>query len=208
MITSFQTLIFTRKSETVAKSFKRYIGTLVHVTAWYFGDVWQTDHPARRSIQMVRSMHDHVARTTNHPEKRPLVDKANISECGPLFTEDRPMLDSIHKDARANIGSCPFAAADRRRDEKSQYLYFNQFDMADTQFAFVGVLLLFPRQFGAMFINDDDLRGFIHFWRCIGCPSHRRIDRKCRQTNTTVIFYLQDICWASTTSSTCVMKMT
>jgi hypothetical protein len=40
--------------------------------------------------------------------------------------------------------------------------------MADSQFAFVGVLVLFPHKFGATYASDDELRGFIHFWRCIG----------------------------------------
>ena len=146
------------------KSFKRYISTLVHITSWYFGDVWQKDHPSRRSIQMVRSMHDHAARITNHPEKKPIVNSIGIEECGQLF-EDRPMLGAIQQDVQ-QLSSCPYAHL--KTDDKSDYIYFNQFIMAETQFAFVGVVVLFPRKFGIMYYDDEDLRGFIHFWRCIG----------------------------------------
>lgn len=164
-----QPLIFTQKSETVMKSFKRYVGTVVHVTAWYFGDVWQKDHPARQSIQMVRHMHDHGSRQMNHPERHKLVDDAGIAECGAPF-KDPSMLPSLHKDTRS-LSGCPYASKRKRptRDlQEEPYLYFNQFDMADSQFAFVGVLVLFPHKFGATYASDDDLKGFIHFWRCIG----------------------------------------
>jgi len=53
-------------------------------------------------------------------------------------------------------------------DSKEDYMFFNQFDMVETQFAFVGVVLLFPQKFGAYSTTDADLQGFIHFWRCIG----------------------------------------
>ena len=151
------------------KSFKRYVGTVVHVTSWYFGDVWQKDHPARQSIQMVRNMHDSAFRQINNPERRPQVDNAGIHLCGEPF-KDPSMLPSLQLDTRSMSG-CPYAGMRRKptTDEKEDpYVYVNQFDMADSQFAFVGVLVLFPHKFGATYANDDDLRGFIHFWRCIG----------------------------------------
>lgn len=165
----FQPLIFTQKSETVLKSFKRYIGTVVHVTAWYFGDVWQKDHPARRSIQMVRSMHDHASNQMNQPDRRRQVDNTAMADCGKPF-DDPPMLASIQKDAE-KLAGCPYVGLRRQpanNDQEEPYVYFNQFDMADSQFAFVGVLVLFPHKFGATYASDDDLSGFIHFWRCIG----------------------------------------
>ncbi|KZS17092.1 uncharacterized protein LOC116922918 [Daphnia magna] len=172
MLTSPQILkplIFTQKSETVLKSFKRYIGTVVHVTAWYFGDVWQKDHPARRSIQMVRSMHDHASNQMNQPDRRRQVDNTAMADCGKPF-DDPPMLASLQKDAE-KLAGCPYVGLRRQpanNDQEEPYVYFNQFDMADSQFAFVGVLVLFPHKFGATYASDDDLSGFIHFWRCIG----------------------------------------
>lgn len=43
----------------------------------------------------------------------------------------------------------------------------SQATLALTQFGFMGFSLLFPEKFGVI-INDDDLEGFIHFWRTIG----------------------------------------
>lgn len=152
------------------KSFKRYVGTVVHVTAWYMGDVWQKDHPARQSIQMVRNMHDHANRQINDPKRRRQVDSVGIDQCGELFKEPS-MLPSLLKDSQS-LPTCPYVELRRKpskNDDEEPYVYFNQFDMADSQFAFVGVLVLFPHKFGATYADDDDLRGFIHFWRCIGC---------------------------------------
>lgn len=164
-----QPLIFTQKSETVFKSFKRYVGTVVHVTSWYYGDVWQKDHPARRSIQKVRTMHSHANRRVNDPEIRTRVDGSGMAQCGDPFDEPS-MLSSLQKDAESLTG-CPYIGLRRKpamKEEDEPYLYFNQFDMADSQFAFVGVLVLFPHKFGAPYASEDELRGFIHFWRCIG----------------------------------------
>lgn len=152
------------------KSFKRYVGTVVHVSSWYLGDIWQTDHPSRQSIQIVRSMHDNANRQINDPKRRPQVDKAGMAECGQPF-HDKSMLTNLKKDTESLAG-CPYAGQRRKppvNDQEEPYVYFNQFDMADSQFAFVGVLVLFPHKFGATYATDDDLRGFIHFWRCIGC---------------------------------------
>lgn len=169
-------LIFTQKSETVLKAFKRYVGTLVHVTAWYDGDVWKSGHPSRRSIQLVRDMHSHAQRNANSPQKKANCDKASINECGQSLTNDRPMLPSILKDS-LTLPTCPYAKFRRNvpgttrssnANNDDDYLYFNQYDMVETQFAFVGIIILFPRKFGFNYISDDDLRGFIHFWRCIG----------------------------------------
>ncbi len=151
------------------KSFKRYVGTVVHVSSWYFGDVWQKDDPARRSIQIVRNMHDHASRQINHPDRRPQVDNTAMAECGQPF-DDASMLPSLQMDTQ-KLAGCPYIGLRRQPNSKNQedpYVYFNQFDMADSQFAFVGVLVLFPHKFGATYASDDELRGFIHFWRCIG----------------------------------------
>lgn len=151
------------------KSFKRYVGTVVHITSWYFGDVWQKDDPARRSIQIVRNMHDHASRQINHPDRRPQVDNTAMAECGQPF-DDASMLPSLQMDTQ-KLAGCPYIGLRRQPNSKNQedpYVYFNQFDMADSQFAFVGVLVLFPHKFGATYASDDELRGFIHFWRCIG----------------------------------------
>ncbi|XP_077530749.1 uncharacterized protein LOC144142837 isoform X1 [Haemaphysalis longicornis] len=45
--------------------------------------------------------------------------------------------------------------------------YLSQLDMAVTQFAFIGLVVLYPRQLG-LFLTDSDLECVLHFWRCVG----------------------------------------
>ena len=40
--------------------------------------------------------------------------------------------------------------------------------MIGTQFAFVAMIVLYPQKFGLARATDEELEGFIHFWRCIG----------------------------------------
>ena len=40
--------------------------------------------------------------------------------------------------------------------------------MSVTQFAFMGLAILYPEKFGMRKATDHELEGFIHFWRCIG----------------------------------------
>lgn len=45
--------------------------------------------------------------------------------------------------------------------------YLSQLDMAVTQFAFMGLAVLYPRQLG-LFLDEGDLECVIHFWRTVG----------------------------------------
>lgn len=45
--------------------------------------------------------------------------------------------------------------------------YLSQLDMAVTQFAFVGLVVLHPRQLG-LFLSEFELECVLHFWRCVG----------------------------------------
>ncbi|KAH9369350.1 hypothetical protein HPB48_018786 [Haemaphysalis longicornis] len=45
--------------------------------------------------------------------------------------------------------------------------YLSQLDMAVAQFAFVGLVVLYPRQLG-LFVSESDLECVLHFWRCVG----------------------------------------
>lgn len=46
-------------------------------------------------------------------------------------------------------------------------IYLSQYDMALTQFGFIGMIILHPKQVGFP-DNSKDLIGLIHFWRCVG----------------------------------------
>lgn len=100
-------LIFTGKSETPRKSYRRYISTAMHVMSWYCGDIWQTNSKARQSLQIVRQLHSTNAARMNSPEVRPLVDAINISSCGQALHQGRPVNQLIHHDL-SSLSSCPF----------------------------------------------------------------------------------------------------
>lgn len=65
----------------------------------------------------------------------------------------------MHRDASAQLRNrrCPVTGA----------TYLSQLDMAVTQFAFVGLVVLYPRQLG-LFLSERDLECVLHFWRCVG----------------------------------------
>lgn len=50
-------LLSTGKSKNVSCIFLRYRDTLIHVSKWYSGDIWETDSEAQKSLNVVRKMH-------------------------------------------------------------------------------------------------------------------------------------------------------
>lgn len=129
-------------------------------------------------MQMVRNMHSNAFGNFNDPQKRAVVDQISLAQCGKRFDEPAKM-PSLRRDADS-VPSCPYARVRHTmsfpsaqlpvecNESQQPYLYLNQFDMADTQFTFIAVLILFPEKFGAKYANDEDLAGFAHFWRCVG----------------------------------------
>lgn len=91
-------MIFTQKSETPEKSYKRYVSTAIHVLSWYHGDIWDPQNKARRSLEKVKKLHEDVARITNSPDKRAVVDNLNISSCGLPLHQGCPLHLSIQQD--------------------------------------------------------------------------------------------------------------
>lgn len=100
-------LIFTEKSETPKKSYRRYISTSIHVMSWYMGDMWQADSKARRSLRLVRQYHTDAATRLNSVEIRPSVDNTEITKCGLPLHKGQPILEVLQKDF-SSIPNCPF----------------------------------------------------------------------------------------------------
>ncbi|XP_022248873.1 uncharacterized protein LOC106465301 [Limulus polyphemus] len=48
-----------------------------------------------------------------------------------------------------------------------QNVVMSQYDMAMTQFSFIGVIVLFPRCLG-IYCSQEDLESLVHFWRGVG----------------------------------------
>lgn len=161
-------LIFTGKSETPKKAYRRYIATTVHVMSWYRGNVWREGSRARESLRRVRNYHSDAALTMNSPMVKPLVDQVGIAQCGPRVDGGKPLRYAMERDLGA-INNCPHVLPDQLNwSPSSSTLYLNQYDMIGTQFAFVAMIVLYPQKFGLARATDEELEGFIHFWRCIG----------------------------------------
>lgn len=55
-----------------------------------------------------------------------------------------------------------------RRSDKAGISKVSQADMAYAQFGFMGYILLCNEQLG-IYTTDEEMEGFVHFWRVIGC---------------------------------------
>ncbi len=100
-------LIFTGKSETPEKSYRRYVSTSVHVLSWYRGSIWIPGSRTRQSLQQVRDLHTSAAITLNSTENRHFVDKTSILNCGKRLDKGIPLIESIRNDLK-NTQACPF----------------------------------------------------------------------------------------------------
>ncbi|XP_054722524.1 uncharacterized protein LOC129232405 [Uloborus diversus] len=146
------TLLSTGHSSSVVSLFRRYLSTLIHIRHWYEGDIWDVDDPAHQSITHVRAMHRRVADRLND---------GNQSESQPEATPEndspRPILSVIDK-PRPNTP---------KNNVLKDRVAISQYDMALTQFAFVGLVIMNPKHVGLP-LNRNDLKCLVHFWRAIG----------------------------------------
>ncbi|XP_051169218.1 uncharacterized protein LOC127286717 isoform X2 [Leptopilina boulardi] len=160
-------LIFTGKSSTPYTAFKRYISTAKRVRNWYTKNPWKEGTEAYNDIQTVRKMHSIVR------EKLQKIDNKTIDELTKIKNPHSPSRDILRKDfhhacPEPSLGQCPFLFF----QNKSELNYLrpkglNQGDMVTTQFAFMGLVILYPKNFG-IFHNEENLDAFCHTWRGIG----------------------------------------
>lgn len=146
-------LLSTGNSSSMVCLFRRYLGTLQHVRRWYEGDVWNPSDAAHKSIVQVRNMHKRVGDKLN---KQCTAATGAIS----LVHEPASSPTPSSQDGESTLpaGCCPMS---------SSALYISQRDMALTQFAFFGLIVLYPAKIG-IHCSREDLECLIHFWRGIG----------------------------------------
>lgn len=163
-------LVFTRKSDTPFKSFKRYLSTLIRVRSWYSDDIWKPGTEGHRNVNVVRAMHESVRQGLHNTKPEDLPKKIRLSGNSKCVCKDAiwsPLHEKICEDFQVSCpyprpNQCPFL------DYHSSSVFVNQMDMAVAQFGFVGLFVLFPRRFGAHGISDEDMDAFVHLWRCLG----------------------------------------
>ncbi|XP_066998727.2 uncharacterized protein [Anabrus simplex] len=154
-------LIYTGKSDTPFKAFKRYLSTVIRVKSWYESDIWKENSEARRNLKIVRDIHETYRKRINSLDPQAFEKKCTLKP--PVWSE---LSDQLREDFRA---LCPYQETGLcSNTSKDKFLYINQADMAVTQFGFVGLMVLYPSAFGAGGASEEDLEGFVHLWRCIG----------------------------------------
>nr|CAD7198628.1 unnamed protein product [Timema douglasi] len=167
---SLQPLIFTRGSDTPFKkrqavivpvvggsqAFKRYLSTVTRVKSWYEDDIWSSETRGQRNLQTVRAMHNGVRHRLNVESE---------------MTLKQPLWCKLTEELRQDFSSsCPYSPATRiySAPRGGNRVFINQADMAVTQFGFVGLMVLYPKRFGAGGASEDDLEAFCHLWRAVG----------------------------------------
>ncbi|XP_045112120.1 uncharacterized protein LOC123505115 [Portunus trituberculatus] len=156
-------LMYTGRSDTALKALRRYVSTISHVIAWYSGDMWDPADPAHKDIMQVRQIHKAAAKTFNSPTHVQKVDAASItttaaaaaSECACPFAA--PLMQDLHAHHDTGVEL-----------EAKNTLYISQWDQLFTQYGFLGVMVAHPWRMGAWRVTDEEMAGFIHFWRGAG----------------------------------------
>lgn len=152
-------LILSQKSNTPYRAFERYLRTIKTFRNWYTSDPWCKGTPANRDIQRVRKLHRAMR------QKLCKKDFEEIDQDSKIQNSWCPMLGEITKDF---TGTCPMAKNQQCPYTMASTRGLNQGDMSGTQFACMGLVVLYPKQFGIYDANDEDLEAFCHLWRGLG----------------------------------------
>lgn len=152
-------LILSQKSNTPYRAFERYLRTIKTFRNWYTYNPWCKKDPAYRDIQRVKKLHRAMRQKLCHKNFEEIDQDSRIQNtwC--------PMLGKISKDF---IDTCPMAKNQQCPYTMTRTRGLNQGDMSGTQFACMGLIVLYPEQFGIHDANDEDLEAFCHLWRVLG----------------------------------------
>ena len=164
-------LTYTRKSDTPYKSFKRYLSTVMRVRSWYLDDIWQPGTEGHKNVRVVRAMHKKVRHELHNTKLDEVYKKGTLSKSCTFGCKGAAIWSPLHEMIREDFqGSCPYLGPNQLPflNYQKNPVFLNQMEMAITQFGFVGLFILFPNQFGAHGVSDEDMDAFVYLWRCIG----------------------------------------
>ncbi|XP_012526615.1 uncharacterized protein LOC105831183 [Monomorium pharaonis] len=151
-------MIFSRQSHTPYLAFQRYLSTGRRVTNWMTEDPWTAGTKAHKDIETVRRMHRAVRKKLCQYENEEIDVATKIQK---PWCPDRDMI-------LEDFSFCPYPTVEKGCiNLLITPKGLNQADMAATQFAFVGMVLLYPQELG-IHASDEDMEAFCHTWRCIG----------------------------------------
>lgn len=152
-------LILSQKSNTPYRAFKRYLSTISRFRNWYTSDPWCNGTQAYRDIQTVRRLHRAMRKKlcSMSDDRIDLASEIPHIKC--------PAFKTIAEDF---ADTCPTAKSRQCPYTMSKMKGLNQGDMSGTQFACMGLIVLYPEQFGVYNASDEDLEAFCHLWRGLG----------------------------------------
>lgn len=131
----------------------RFLSTGKRISTWYGTNLYDPNSEGFKQIKAVRQLHAHYAKS-----RAPL---PSLEEMG-----YNPELAEVLTAIKADFAKLEFPDAPSHLLTWDPAVPFSQFDVAMTQFAFVGFVYLFPHVLGTS--NTDKLPGFMHFWAVIG----------------------------------------
>ncbi|XP_029174441.1 uncharacterized protein LOC114943046, partial [Nylanderia fulva] len=152
-------LILSQKSNTPYRAFKRYLSTNRRFMNWYISDPWREGTQAYRDIQMVRKLH------RNMREKLCKISDDQIDRESEITQLMCPAFKTIARDFEE---TCPTGKSWQCPYTMLRMKGLNQGDMSGTQFALMGLIVLYPEQFGVHNASEEDLEAFCHLWRGLG----------------------------------------
>lgn len=157
-------MIISGKSGTPYLAFKRYLSTVRRVRSWYRSDPWTKGSLAYKDMQAVRKMHLSIRQqlcemSTEEIESASRIENAWCPARSALLEDFRDAIPAMDEEKclLRKWAASPFRPKP-----------LNQGEMAATQFAFMGLAILYPDQFGIHYATEEDFDSFCYLWRCIG----------------------------------------
>lgn len=155
-------LIYTRRSDNPMKARTRYFSTLLHLITWFSGDVWDPNDRAHKDVLAIRLTHHNLGILLNSSTNIDKVSTMDVTKIGHPEPSD-PLNPTIRQDLQSVANSqLP------QELSNASPLHISQLDMSLTQCSFMGLIVAHPYKLGAGGATQEDMAGFIHFWRGIG----------------------------------------
>ncbi|OQR79372.1 hypothetical protein BIW11_05780 [Tropilaelaps mercedesae] len=133
-------LASTCNSSSLVACFQRYLQTLIHVRTWYETDIFDEKSEGFRSITHVRCLHRKIAAA----------------------------MEQQHAGDDKKIGQRRNSSEDPSKLITDPDVWVSQWDMVVTQFAFLGLMILYPNTLGFTHLSRQDKEAVAYCWRCIG----------------------------------------
>ncbi|KAG8277221.1 hypothetical protein J6590_047091 [Homalodisca vitripennis] len=160
-------LVLTGQSSHPVSAFRRYLDTLSHMLEWYEGDVMNPNSSIVSQFYLILSHMLEWYEVDVKNSNSGIVSQLCLilSHVLRWYEEDVMNPNSRASKSLLNIRSRHCHAT--RRATKAGFSNISQRDMALTQFGFMGFAVLRPKELG-LTGSQEDLEGFLHFWRVIG----------------------------------------